>query len=1021
MIWGRSQVRTFAIAILFGVIAGKAFAVDEPDALLEAAFDNLVEGRDFKVGYPEKISRRQYVNAFTRQQDASNPTFDQLRLSISQALKVRNDPQSTKVQLGRAQQIAFEALEALIEGASFAGNFDLLQAARVAYPGTGAVRDLRPSPAGTPVDEDGVPYAGASTKQLTYSRLYFMAAIREALAFVASDREGVLRASHRSEAIPYEFTPFYVQFNRDDTYDDNHLKGWLDPSFSSEPDPDEAEKGNAVVQNPQDSLSAAFLYGSALERMGFAVNEMGNQLWKAAFQRGETKVTEQGSMLRETADSLRKNIHSIFLSTLPMAAQMDDGEKGWNSYQEAKLDKASVSVSGAIFLRRQILSGEKPDLETLVSAWDPEALDDQIRLVDALYGEVLALYGSDDGGAGSIDSVVEARRRDDEKDFLSVDFNNSLRQNFESRLLLLTGIDPSGPPYNGIREKKLRELYIKDFEDKFNDYFDSNDPNNPELVADGSDIAAATLQFLLAKFQLERVVNQIALIPQRIHVEEDRNNEVNQVVRTTSEDLGSIDRAVAFASVLSYSISFGSTGTSHSVGFNPGALAQALTAKQRAKLNADSQLGVDGANSKATVQNFLIEQESLRGEIPLAELNITQAANSLNRLYAEVLRMVEDHSFFNHSQDDLWYRDPSLANKFEKVEDEYQDKLGVLRGEVYRFCRMLEAAWNEDYSNPVVANATASDVTTLAGFEPFVAAESVFAARNHVEVSSFFRALVAWDTALRRNTPRGSYSPQTIPVNAQTEGPVSMRQDVFGLTDYKLIGSSYRLDSELRQRNLNEFRAKLRNAFDQDPANARDAFRLKLEFPFLYDQVRLVEGRATPRPLVRQDKASATQFDGFWNHRLKRIAVRVRGTNVFGSEAAAPNVNFEYYGNVQRISYLVDSVYRASRLTTQFPIPHYQKSIDNRVGDSNRFFGTGAGNNPKVLVAKVGSRQVTEADYSTLTGWPLFCDNIVLVVQLSGIGLINIENIEDIELFMEMEVGPPPVPNFALGSKINSN
>ncbi len=1006
-------MRVSVAILLLGLFAPILSVADARDTLLQSAFDNLVAGRKYKVGYPEELSRRQYVRAFTRQGDPSNATFDQLRLAVSQALEVRKDPGASSEQQGRAQQIAFEALEALIEGSSFAGNFDLLQAARVAYPGEGAARDQRPTPAGTPVDDQGNPYAGVSTKQLTYSRLYFQQAIREALSFVSSDPDGILRASHHPAAIPYERTPFYVQFNRDDVNIDNYLQGWPDPNYSAT----DAATG-VTEQTPQDSLSAAFLYGSALERLGFAVNEMGDQLWKAAFQRGETELDEQESMLRETADGLRKNAHAIFLATLPLAAQMDDGESGQNSYREAKIDKAAVTVTGATVLRRQILSGEKPDLETLVTAWDPGALDDQIRKVDDLYAEVLSLYGTDDGSAGTIDSVVEARRRDDEKAFLSADFNNSLRQNFESRLFLLTGIDPSGPPYNGLRENTTRERYITDFENKFNGYFELGDPNNDALVKDGSEIAAATLQFLQAKFQLERVENQIALVPQRIHVEEDRNDEVNQVVRTTSDELGSIDRTVAFASVTSFSVGFPSGG---SVSFSPGALAQALTAKRRARLNADSQLGVDGANSKATVQNLLIEQESLRGEIPLAELTITQSANALYRLHAEVIRMVEDHSFFQHSQSELWYQDPALANKFEKVEEEYQDKLGILRGEVYKLCRMVEAAWHEDYSNPVVLNATASNFETLAGFEPFVAAESVFAARNHVEVSRFYRAISAWDNALRRNTPRGSYSPQTIPVNAQTEGAVSLRQDVFGLTDYKLVGSSYQLDPDLRERNLNEFRAILRNAFDRDPANARDAFRLRLDFPLLYDQVRLVEGRATPRPLVRQDKASANQIDGFWNHRLKRIAIRVRGDNVFGSEAAAPNVNYEYYGNVQRISYLVDSIHTASRRIDPFPIADYQKDLDFRIGDSNRFFGTGAGTNPKVLVAKVGARSVTDADFATLTGWPLFCDNIVLVIQLSGIGLINIENIEDIELHMEMEVGPPPVPNFALGSKINNN
>jgi len=46
---------------------------------------------------------------------------------------------------------------------------------------------------------------------------------------------------------------------------------------------------------------------------------------------------------------------------------------------------------------------------------------------------------------------------------------------------------------------------------------------------------------------------------------------------------------------------------------------------------------------------------------------------------------------------------------------------------------------------------------------------------------------------------------------------------------------------------------------------------------------------------------------------------------------------------------------------------------------------------------------------TTVSGWPLFCDNIVL--RFGSQGTLRIENIDDIELYMKMEVGsPPPVP-----------
>ena len=41
-----------------------------------------------------------------------------------------------------------------------------------------------------------------------------------------------------------------------------------------------------------------------------------------------------------------------------------------------------------------------------------------------------------------------------------------------------------------------------------------------------------------------------------------------------------------------------------------------------------------------------------------------------------------------------------------------------------------------------------------------------------------------------------------------------------------------------------------------------------------------------------------------------------------------------------------------------------------------------------------------------VNAWPLFCDNIVL--RCDAQGTLRIENIDDIELYIKMEVGPPP-------------
>ena len=49
----------------------------------------------------------------------------------------------------------------------------------------------------------------------------------------------------------------------------------------------------------------------------------------------------------------------------------------------------------------------------------------------------------------------------------------------------------------------------------------------------------------------------------------------------------------------------------------------------------------------------------------------------------------------------------------------------------------------------------------------------------------------------------------------------------------------------------------------------------------------------------------------------------------------------------------------------------------------------------------------TPVELTSVNGWPLFCDNIIL--RIDSQNTLRIENIEDIELTMKMEVGSPPL------------
>lgn len=387
-------------------------------------------------------------------------------------------------------------------------------------------------------------------------------------------------------------------------------------------------------------------------------------------------------------------------------------------------------------------------------------------------------------------------------------------------------------------------------------------------------------------------------------------------------------------------------------------------------------------------------------ELSAVSLNADIAAAELRSLFAKARRLVEDHAFYQGITDTLWYRDPSLAFKLEKAEEEYGSLMREYRIELYKLARMLEAAWTERFQNPVKKASGVVAALNNGSFDGFTEAESVFAATNHSHGAAFFQALKAWDLKLRESDYRGPASRVLWDANSFAGQPISLRRDVYKFIDYRydFDANTYVTDEALRRQSVQQFRALLLDKANRDEANRGGLSRLRLDFPLTYGQARVILGQANIVPIVQQSRPGGG-LDQFWNHRVSEIGVKIVGKNVFAAGATVP-VSFELFGNVDRIGFFPDSLLATSRAVESFPVPLYQRDPDKRlVGEP--FFGTGIG-----IPAAIGS---TAVPMNEVTGWPLFCDNIVL--RIGAQGTMRLENIEDIELYLKMEVGsPPPIP-----------
>lgn len=979
----RPMALRLIVAPLLGIICF-TFNIAADD--LDDAFSRLVTGRAYLQGFPPK-TRSVLVNDFLGADGL--PSRPMLGDAIQRAIAIREQepPEPDGFPAGQAPRsiqakvIAWESLEALLTGYLYAGNRDLLQATRIAYPAGGNTpTENRALP-----KEEAAEFKGTSQTPFSYARLYFLQGIKDVLEYIAGDTTGALRAGSSI----YPTVPHYV------TFDEQQSQILPFPRF------DDPNFGGPVVDDREPSQSVAYLHGSAMERLGLVAVAYAERLWRSAYAGADAGIKrpqpEKDAMLNRATDVLKENIHAQFLAALPLAAQLSDGSPGSiNEFQQSKIDQARVAVTSALRLRQQILAGEKPTQTALVSAWDLAAIEQQISRVRDTHEAARLKW---DGGIGSVTYEIG---RDEQALTLNFDNAVNLRNSIETQILEITGIDPS--EYRGLRTELDRAAYRAAIDNKFATLFQNALANPQDLNApglqDGSQMSIQALRIVQAVREANAKSAQINAYPQRIRVELERNSEVEAAILIGGALVAVLDASIQLANSVSVSTTI-SYPPSISVSVNPGIGLSVSLGLLKSTIELGQTVYINAVNSAATIKNLQIEQVVALQELPVVAVNSAIASAEYQRLLNSAHRLIDNHIFYEQGSAALWYRDPSLSFRLEKVEEEYAGLMQEFRIELYKLARMLEAGWTERFQNPVKqANGTTIEPLNNGSFDEFTEAESIFGVVNHVRGQAFLNALKAWDLKLREPLFRGPHSATLWDANTFTGQPISLRRDIFKLIDYRydFDGNRYDVDPALSRQSIQQFRAILLNLAARDPANANGLTRLRIDFPLTYNQSRAIIGQQETVPIVQQHRPGGT-FDQFWNHRVKDIGIKIVGKNVFAAGSTVP-VAIELFGNVDRIGFFPDSLFTFSRSITSFPVPLYQRDPDQRlVGEP--FLGTAIG-----IPAAIGSTPVA---MTTVSGWPLFCDNIVF--RVGSQGTLRIENIDDIELYMKMEIGsPPPIP-----------
>jgi len=959
---------------------------------LDVAFSDLKAGREYRDELNQKVRSAfvgDFLNGGTGTPVERHPV--KLRRAVDRAIAIREDSAAGSTEFDQAWIIANEALEASLYGYLSAGNLDLLNGTRLAFPNTGDVSLGYTEGRQDPVEQFSSIENDNTLKSLLYAQLYFQTGIKETISFIQADPESKIRSTDLTtlEAFPY--------FTR-----------WNNPAYLPHPR-FEDNKFNDSEDNA--SLTAASLLGKSIRRHGGTAITIADRMWRSAFNdpRGQDNREE---ILSEASEHLRCQMHSQFLASLPIAATLSDGQSAEldssgtpiatsNAYQDVGANIVRVNVAQASVLQQRIANGERPLLIDLVPRWDSATINTQLSKIQGLRNSIAQAWNDARTAIQRNDSAIVAMNSD----------RQIRRERYKFRLWQITGFHPDDESrWEGLDTEAGRQAYLGFVENFVLQRTQNFDPTNPWFTqppsggftppagdvapTEISDLGFASLRMLQAFNDLDVARARIDAIPQQIAIEDRRNLTVNLIITAQGLAISALDASQALAD--SHETSYCVCGLASGVTYTPkfGSIVAAAQTIVRNLINTGANVGINTANSRALVENLLVEQGLLLQQLPSSVIQAQLAVNELRRLYAEAEQLVEDYEYHTASTDTLWYNDPELVFEQEAAEERYAETLQSYQSESYLLSLMLERAWVEPYEYP--ARDESGSYRTFSSnpaYDRFPDQESVFAVGDYRHVTDYTQALRDWNNFLisQRGVVTGGREPTLAGADK-----ISYRQQILKLSDLEFVGRP----GNQSFRNIRRFRAHILNAHRRAQDDNGDELRLDLAI----NLTELIEAAGNEQPIFLFGSLAPGDTSA-WNRRVLGVGLELVGNNVTQGRPANPglfNAQVFLHGNIFRESRFVDSQDGNSNLTITTNLNLYQRDPlePTPFGTPPRYGipvdATSGGLKP----SPSSSRQMP------LVNWPFWCDNWVISVP-SGNAQFNWENIDDIVIYLFTEYGPP--------------
>ncbi len=421
--------------------------------------------------------------------------------------------------------------------------------------------------------------------------------------------------------------------------------------------------------------------------------------------------------------------------------------------------------------------------------------------------------------------------------------------------------------------------------------------------------------------------------------------------------------------------------------------------------------GYDRAKWWMERSNLKIDQNYAKEVSQQLDLDIYAQNVELQGYLNDVKALLGDYVFHMEQTRNLWYYDPTLHDQLSVAENEYKTLLQEARIQLYKLTRMMEYAWCENFSNPVMYYDTSVNGNTIdqGTSDEFTSICSIFDCANHEKIRHFYNALITWDSMLRSSMFRGGTSSE-IEVH-----DISLKRDLlwnalgYNGYVYNKTNNQYDIDGNAMMLS-SQFHAYLQRLVKADPINNDGKLReLRIEFPFNYGQSIVMGGNTnliippSIHNIMLSDTNDVVEVDNNWNHRITEISVDIKSNSgdVFASKNMDDTVpvTLELFGLVERNGFFLESLNTGKSTSMFFDIPQYQYDSRKRFSKGGYLFG-------RNMIATLGASEGKFRYEKLQPEWPLFCSKVIFILPNKD-GTLRIDNIDDIIFKLKIKTGAP--------------